>query len=68
MPASVRVLNQGPIVAESLLDYLRRHPEMDRRITRGGSVEYVTTEAPDKFATLAAVFMGMPVDAHRVSL
>lgn len=65
IPAHVQVLTQGDIVAESLLDYLRRHPEMDSRITRGGVVEYITTEEADKFASLAAVFMGSPVKAHR---
>ncbi len=65
IPAHVQVLTQGDIVAESLLDYLHRHPEMDSRITRGGAVEYITTEEADKFASLAAVFMGAPVKAHR---
>lgn len=65
IPAHVQVLTQGDIVAESLLDYLHRHPEMDSRITRGGVVEYITTEEADKFASLAAVFMGSPVKAHR---
>lgn len=68
VPPSVTVLPQGDIVARSLADYLCRHPEMDARITRGGSVEYITTEQPDKFSQLAAVFMGSPVEAVRHDL
>lgn len=68
LPEGTKLLNQGEIVAASLLDYLRRHPEMDRRITRGGSVEYLTTEEPSKFSSLAAVFMGSDVDARHVEL
>lgn len=68
VPPSVTVLPQGDIVARSLADYLRRHPEMDARITRGGTVEYITTEQPDKFSQLAAVFMGSPVEAVRHDL
>lgn len=64
-PAGLTIVEQGDIVAASLLDYLRRHPEMDARITRGGSTEYITTEEPDKFSSLAAVFMGAPVRAVR---
>lgn len=65
-PAGVQIVPQGDIVAASLLDYLRRHPEMDRLITRTGSVQYFTTEEADKFASLARVFMGNTVDAMRV--
>lgn len=64
-PTGVNVLPQGEIVAASLLDYLQRHPEMDARITHGGTVDYVTTEEADKFNGLAGVFMGSPVQAHR---
>ncbi|MDE6120793.1 MAG: glutamate racemase, partial [Muribaculaceae bacterium] len=66
VPEGVTILSQGEIVAESLLDYLRRHPDMDSRISRGGSTEYLTTEQPDKFSSLAAVFMGSPVSATNV--
>ena len=66
-PAHVTILPQGEIVASSLLDYLRRHPEMDARITRGGTTRYLTTEEADKFSSLAAVFMGSPVAAERVA-
>lgn len=66
MPREVTVLSQGDIVAASLLDYLARHPEMENRITKGASVRYLTTEEPDKFSSLASVFMKDPVQAERV--
>jgi glutamate racemase len=34
LPPGVGVLSQGDIVADSLADYLRRHPEMEARISR----------------------------------
>lgn len=68
MPEGTRILSQGDIVASSLAAYLRRHPEMDRRITRGGSITYLTTEEPDKFESLAAVFMGKDVTATKAEL
>ncbi len=67
-PSNLQIVLQGEIVANSLLDYLRRHPEMDARITRNGTTEYITTEEADKFSNLAAVFMGKPVKAHRENL
>ena len=67
-PDSVKILLQGPIVAESLVDYLRRHPEMDARITRGGTTRYLTTELPERFDPLASLFMGSSVSSTRVEL
>lgn len=67
-PEKMQIVLQGDIVAKSLLDYLHRHPDMDARITRSGTTEYITTEEADKFSNLAAVFMGQPVKAHRENL
>ena len=68
MPADVKVVAQGELVAESLKDYLRRHPEMDVRCTRGGTCTFCTTEAEDKFSESASVFLHEAVDVHRVVL
>lgn len=67
MPEGTIIVSQGDIVAESLIDYLHRHPEMDARITRKGSIEYLTTEDAAKFSDMAGVFMGENVDARRVN-
>lgn len=68
IPEGVNVVQQGPIVAESLEDYLRRHPEIERHCSRSGSCEYFTTEDPDHFSPLASVFVNEPVNARRVIL
>ena len=57
LPPHVRVVAQGDYVAASLADYLRRHPEMDEKLTRGGSLRFLTTEDTEKFGESAAVFM-----------
>lgn len=67
VPDDIEILLQGKIVAASLLDYLKRHPEMDRLITRGGTLELLTTEEADKFSGLATIFMGEPSAARRVN-
>lgn len=67
VPEGVKIVRQGEIVARSLADYLIRHPEMDARLTRGGSATYVTTESPEKFSSLATLFMGEEIKAIRNS-
>lgn len=68
VPSGVRVMPQGDYVAKSLNDYLRRHPEMECRIMRGGQMTYLTTEQADVFQENASVFMGQKVAARRVLL
>ena len=47
---SIRVVAQGGLVANSLVDYLARHPDMETLLTRGGSIRYYTTEQPERFS------------------
>lgn len=62
------IVTQGKLVAESLKDYLHRHPEMDAKCSKGGEVTYLTTENPDRFAESASVFMEQPVSAQKIEL
>jgi glutamate racemase len=64
----VEVISQGEIVAEKLEDYLVRHPRMENRCSRGGRVEYLTTESAAGFDAMAAVFMGEQVHSRHVRL
>ena len=68
VPQSVSLVCQGQIVADSLRDYLQRHPDMERRISRGAMVRYQTTEHPEKFNSLASVFVDSDVQAAHVEL
>lgn len=67
-PENVTILPQGNLVAESLADYLNRHPEMERRCKRGGNIEYLTTENPEKFDSMASLFMQTSVKSNRIIL
>ncbi|MGN1263131.1 MAG: glutamate racemase [Prevotella sp.] len=64
----IRIVPQGEYVAGSLKDYLARHPEMERKCTKGGRVEYLTTENPDKFRESAQLFLHEPVDVRQCVL
>ena len=68
MPQGVAVVPQGEIVAHSLADYLRRHPEIEHCCSRGGSTEYLTTESASKFEQSASVFMNVDIKAKRITL
>lgn len=68
MPNGVRVIEQGGIVAESLKDYLKRHPEMEQRCSKGGKCQYFTTEDAEKFSEMGSIFVNEQINAEHVSL
>ena len=68
MPENVRIVSQGEYVAHSLKDYLRRHPEMDAKCTKGGTCRFFTTESEGKFMDSAAIFLNEKVHVNHVSL
>lgn len=68
IPDGVQVVAQGEYVAQSLKDYLYRHPEMDAKCTQGGSCNFYTTEAEDKFSESASTFLNEKITVKRISL
>ena len=64
----ITVFAQGEYVATSLMDYLKRHPEMDERLTKQGKCRFLTTESAEKFSEAASVFLSHPVEVEQVSI
>lgn len=53
MGKNVQVPNPGKIVADSLADYLERHPEIEEKLGRKGRRDYSTTDCTDNFKQFA---------------
>ena len=68
MPEGIEIIPQGNYVAHSLKDYFVNHPEMQQRISLGGTVSFYTTEYPEQFNESASIFLDEPVEAHRITL
>jgi len=68
LPDNVRLLEQGPIVADSLADYLNRHPEINEKCSKKGSMRFLTTESVQNFEPRAGMFLGRPLKAEKVQL
>ena len=63
LPNHIQVVSQGEIVAESLVGYLKRHPDMDQRISKQNNISFYTTGDLDLFSKGATVFWGAEVIA-----
>lgn len=68
IPSHIRIIAQGEYVAESLKDYMNRHPEMDAKCTRGGNCTFYTTEAEEKFIESASTFLQQQVSVKRITI
>ncbi|MCX6315824.1 MAG: glutamate racemase [Bacteroidetes bacterium] len=68
MPVGVKLLSQGEIVADSLSEYLRRHPEMEARCSKNGQRIFFTTDSTGDFDNHAALFYGDDVRSQNVDL
>ena len=49
LPSGVNLFDQGDLIAQKLIDYLKKHTDTDRQILKNGNVDILTTEASDKF-------------------
>jgi glutamate racemase len=68
LPKEIKLLVQGPIVADSLADYLQRHPEIDALCTQGGTRTFYTTESTEDFDNKAQRFLGTRVESRHLQL
>lgn len=68
VPAGTHIISQGEIVADSLADYLKRHPEMVERCTTNGQLNFFTTDSPEDFDDKASIFYGKPVKSSHLNL
>jgi len=68
LPVGVKLLSQGEIVAESLADYLKRHPKIESLCSPGGQQTFYTTDSTEDFDNHATVFFGKQVKSKHVDL
>lgn len=68
IPEGITLLTQGAAVAESLKQYLSRHPGMDAICTKGGVSTFFTTESDGKFGDQASLFLKQQIEVKTAIL
>ncbi|MFT3909136.1 MAG: glutamate racemase [Ferruginibacter sp.] len=67
VPKGVSVISQGKIVAESLKNYLERHPEIDEKCSKNGKREFYTTGETADFNNHASNFFGQSIHSQKLA-
>lgn len=68
LPPNTQVISQGKIVAQSLADYLTRHPEIEKQCSRNGIRNFVTTDSTADFDQHATIFFGDRIQSRHLDL
>lgn len=66
IPKGINILSQGKLVAESLAEYLDRHPEVQDRCSTSSTMQFFTTDDANDFQEKAKVFFGQPIEAQHI--
>ena len=64
----IQIISQGTLVADSLKDYLTRHPEYRDQLSTNGTCHYLTTENADRFSQSASQFLSASISAEHIDL
>lgn len=67
-PNRVGILSQGKIVAKSLADYLKRHPEIEEKCSKGAIRRFLTTDSTDDFDAHGKDFYGQEIRSEFVHI
>lgn len=68
VPEGVSVITQGEIIANSLQDYLNRHPEIEVKCNKNMARKYYTTGETGDFNSHASLFFSKEVVAEKLKL
>lgn len=68
VPSGITILSQGEIVANSLKDYLVRHPELEKNCKKGKCISFFTTDSEEDFNNKASIFFGGKIVSRHTHL
>lgn len=68
VPSNVTLLSQGEIVANGLVDYFKRHPEMESKCTKNGKLQFFTTGSQEDFDKHASIFFGKEMHSSHLGI
>jgi glutamate racemase len=65
---NIKVLDSAKIVAEKLQDYLKRHPEIETKLTKGKAHRFLVTDLTEKFQENAEDWLGQKIKLEKIEL
>ncbi len=64
----VRIVSEARAVPPKLADYLARHPEIERKLSKSGTVRFFSTDLTPAFSKCGSEFYGKKIQAQKAVL
>lgn len=68
LSGNIQIIEQGPLVANALKNYLERHQNLEETISKNSQLTCFTTESPESFSEKANLFWGSPLTCKQIHL
>ncbi|RZK57262.1 MAG: glutamate racemase, partial [Pedobacter sp.] len=66
LPSHIKIVAQGDIVADSLVDYLKRHAELESTLAKNAQRTFYTSGDVQVFEERASMFLCEKIAAHKM--
>lgn len=66
MGKKVNVISSATAAVDAIEDYFKRHPDLEKSLSKRGSRTYYTTDCPERFSELGKRFLGQEIKAEKV--
>jgi len=64
----IQLISQEEIIGPKLVDYLKRHPEIEKKLGKSKKRIFLTTDSTDRFQKLGSQFFGKKIFPKIISL
>lgn len=64
----VSVISSAEAAVDRIGDYLKRHPDVEKSLSRKGKRTYYTTDCPERFSDLGSQFLGEKIEGKKVEI
>ena len=68
MGKQINIISSAKAASDAIENYFKRHPDVEKSLSRKGSRVYYTTDCPERFAELGSRFLGQKILAEKVDL
>ncbi len=65
---NITIIAESRVVPKKLKNYLARHPEIERALTKKGSVQFFSTDLTERFLRLGSRFFGKKIKVKKALL
>lgn len=68
MGKNCNVISSATAAVEAISDYFKRHPKLEKSLSKKGARTYYTTDCPERFSDLGSRFLGEKISGKKIEI